>query len=177
MRKVVLYIAMSIDGYVADMSGAVDWLGGDNSDIDASGSYPEFIRTVDTVILGWKTYHQIVTELSPDEWAYSGMQSYVMTHKKINATNDIVFTDTAIDELIASLHNQEGKDVWICGGADIVNQCRRLDLIDRYVITVIPTLLGGGVRLFEENISERKLKLISTTSYNGMTDLIYERRI
>ena len=81
MRKVVIYIAMSLDGYIADKNGSVSWLGGDGSDKDNFGSYPEFIETVDTVILGYTTYNQIVTELSPDVWPYDGKATYVPTHR------------------------------------------------------------------------------------------------
>ena len=57
MRNVVLYLAMSLDGYPADKNGGVDWLGGDGSDPASAGSYPAFYETVDTVVMGWNTYH------------------------------------------------------------------------------------------------------------------------
>ena len=126
--------------------------------------------------MGWKTYHQVNTELSPDQWVYSGMKSYIITHQKLAATEDIEYTEQPLEELIADLKKQEGKHIWICGGASIVGQLIEKNLIDRYHITVIPTLLGGGIRLFEKSHEELKLKLIGTQSYNGMTDLIYERR-
>lgn len=177
MRKVILYIAMSLDGYIADQEGGVEWLGGQDTASEEMGSYPEFIQTVDTVIMGWKTYQQVITELSPDEWVYSGMKSYIITHQKLSVTVEIECTEQPLEELIADLKKQEGKDIWICGGASISGQLIEKNLIDRYHITVIPTLLGGGIRLFEASHEELKLKLISTQSYNGMTDLIYERRI
>lgn len=176
MRKVILYIAMSLDGYIADPKGGVEWLGGQDAASEDMGSYPEFIQTVDTVIMGWKTYHQVTTELSPDQWVYSGMKSYIITHQKLAATEDIEYTEQPLEELIADLKKQEGKHIWICGGASIVGQLIEENLIDRYHITVIPTLLGDGIRLFEKSHKELKLKLIGTQSYNGMTDLIYERR-
>nr|WP_307989718.1 dihydrofolate reductase family protein [uncultured Niameybacter sp.] len=176
MRKVILYIAMSLDGYIADPKGGVEWLGGQDAASEDMGSYPEFIQTVDTVIMGWKTYHQVTTELSPDQWVYSGMKSYIITHQKLVATEDIEYTEQPLEELIADLKKQEGKHIWICGGASIVGQLIEKNLIDRYHITMIPTLLGDGIRLFEKSHEELKLKLIGTQSYNGMTDLIYERR-
>lgn len=74
------------------------------------------------------------------------------------------------------LKDESGKDVWICGGANLVEQLVNEDLIDYYYITVIPTLLGSGIRLFENTKREIKLRLLNTQSYNGMTDLIYTRR-
>lgn len=176
MRKVILYIAMSLDGYIADKNGDVDWLGGDGSDDNQAGSFPGFMETVDTVVLGYQTYHQIVTELSPDNWIYSGKTSYVITHKEEKSTGEIIFTKESMTDLIATLKMQDGKNIWICGGASIANQFIHLDLIDRYHITVIPTILGNGVRLFEKHSTEHLLRLISTEHYNGMVDLVYEPR-
>ena len=177
MRKVILYIAMSLDGYIADKDRNVDWLNGDGSEPENFGSYIEFIDTVDTVILGYKTYHQIVTELSPDVWAYEGKQSYVITHKNIQPTNGITFTGKNLGELIAEIKNKDGKAIWICGGSAIANQLIDLDLIDTYTISIIPTILGDGIRLFDTHKIEHQLKLISTRNYNGITDLVYEKRI
>ena len=74
MKKINLFIAMSLDGYIADEKGGVDWLGGQNNDQDIGNddmdSYSDFITDIDTVIMGWNTYHQIVTELSPNKWIY-----------------------------------------------------------------------------------------------------------
>ena len=85
-------------------------------------------------------------------------------------------TDLAPADPIKQLREKPGKDIWICGGANIVQQLMEEDLIDRYHITVIPTLLGAGIRLFENGRSERKLKLAGTRSYNGMVELVYVRR-
>lgn len=175
MRQVVLYIAMSLDGYIADKDGGVSWLSGDGSGPENRGSYNHFIQTVDTVILGYKTYHQITTELSPDVWVYDDKMSYVITHNKLENKKNIVFCDN-LQELITKLKNEDGKDIWICGGAGIVNQLIALNLIDRFCVTVIPTILGDGIKLFENVEKETKLELVSTQSYNGMIDLFYEKR-
>lgn len=176
MRKIVLYIAMSLDGYIADESGNVDWLGGHNNENNEPGSYPEFIKTVDTVILGWTTYHQIAIELFPQGWPYEGMKSYVITHRQAESTDEIIFTDKNPVDLINELKVQKGKDIWICGGASVINPLIKSDLIDQYTISIIPTVMGRGIRLFENDLPERKLKLISTTHYDGITDLVYEPR-
>ena len=176
MRKIVLYIAMSLDGYIADEKNGVEWLGGDNSDPENMGSYEKFIDTIDTVILGHKTYHQIVTELSPDAWVYAGMQSYVMTHRKFENTDEICFTDENFTDLFSKIREKEGKDIWVCGGASIANELIDLNLIDRYHISVIPTILGGGIKLFNNHLKNTDLKLVSTENYNGIVDLVYDVR-
>lgn len=85
MRKVSLFIAVSLDGYIADADGKVDWLEGQESTGAESESYDNFIKDIDTVIMGWNTYNQIITELSPDEWVYSGLNTYVITHKEMKS--------------------------------------------------------------------------------------------
>lgn len=176
MRNVILYICMSLDGFIADTSGGVDWLGGEDDDNQVEGSYSQFIETVDTVIMGHTTYHQIITELYPDNWPYANLESYILTHMDCQNVNGIHFVNKDIGELIKNLKEQEGKHVWICGGADIVNQCIAINAIDRYCITVLPIIKGDGIRLFHRSIHEIRLKLLSTRSYNGMTDLFYEKR-
>lgn len=197
-RKVVLFIAMSLDGYIADANGGVEWLNdadgaGEKEDSDDrkesarreqpkdcsetdEDSYSLFIKDVDTVIMGWNTYHQIVTELSPDEWVYGGMKTYVLTHRNCASTEEIRFCSEKPSDLLRRLKAEDGKNIWICGGADVVRQLMREDLIDAYDISVIPTLLGGGVRLFDAVGTETKLRLKRTKNSGGIVELVYERR-
>lgn len=176
MRKIIAYIAMSLDGYISDEKEGVSWLSGDGSEEDNIGSYPDFIKTVDTVILGYKTYYQIMSELSPDVWPYAGKKTYVLTHKELDNKNEIVFTSESIMELAGKLNQTEGKNIWICGGSSIINQFHHLGLIDEYCISIIPTILGKGTRLFEEQDAEQKLKFLSLQHYNGIVDVRYEKR-
>ena len=176
MRKVVLFIAMSLDGYIADKEGKVDWLQGVKEYEDDMISYNEFIKDMDTVIMGWNTYEQIVSELSKDSWVYEDFMSYVITHRQMEDKACIKFVNDNVCSLIKELKMKKGKDIWICGGANIVSQLMKEALIYRYHISVIPTILGDGISLFEKNNKEIKLKLIDTKTYNGIVDLIYELR-
>ncbi len=176
MRKVIVYIAMSLDGYIATVDDDVSWLGGDGSDADNFGSYPTFIEQIDTVILGRSTYHQIATVLAPNDWPYKGKQSYVLTHKDIADTEEISFTSEALSSLIARIRAKDGKDIWICGGANIINQFHDEGLVDEYHISIIPRILGEGIRLFNKTEHSLELKLKSTMNYNGIVDLVYAKR-
>lgn len=176
MRKCKLFIAMSLDGYIADDKGKVDWLKGQGNDDENVDSYSEFVKGIDTVLMGWNTYDQIVNELSKDQWIYEDFMTYVITHKDIDGLNNIRFTDKNPVDLIKELKTKEGKDIWICGGAALVNQLVENNIIDVYYITVIPTILGSGIRLFEQGKQEILLKLVKTQAYNGMVDLVYTKR-
>lgn len=176
MRKVSLFIAMSLDGYIADSKGGVDWLKGQGNDDENIDTYSEFIKNIDTILMGWNTYYQVVTELSPEKWIYNDFTTYIITHKEYPSSEKIRFVSVDPIDLVKSLKEEKGKDIWICGGANLVQQFVNADFIDDYYITVIPTLLGSGIRLFEHAKYEIRLKLLKTQSYNGMTDLIYKRR-
>ena len=89
MRRICLFIAMSLDGYIADERGGVDWLAGQGDESETIDTYSEFIEAVDTVFMGWNTYHQIVTELSPQEWVYDDLMTYVFTHRSCNSLKNV----------------------------------------------------------------------------------------
>lgn len=176
MRKIRLFIAMSLDGYIADSLGGVDWLGGQGNEEEMIDTYAEFVTQVDTVIMGWNTYHQVATELSPEEWVYKDLTSYVVTHRECSSSEAVRFTQEEPCSLVRRLRQEKGKDIWICGGAKLIRQLVNEDLIDVYYISVIPTLLGEGIRLFGGSGRRIPLRLVKTQSYDGITDLIYERR-
>lgn len=176
MRKTILYISSSLDGYIADADGKVSWI--DQCDIseEAAGSYDRFIKNIDTVIMGWTTYNQIVTELSPDCWIYKGLQSYIVTHRKNTSTDDIFFTDENPSDLIARLKKCPGKDIWICGGASIANQLMASGQIDIIYLTILPVTLGAGIRLFQEGLPFSTYTLSNINRYDDVAELIYSRK-
>ena len=176
MRKIVLFIAMSLDGYIADTDGKVDWLAGQDNDVECDDSYADFVNSVDTVIMSWTTYHQIITELSPGQWVYDNLQSYVITHRNYASKNNISFISENPCTLANNLKQQNGKDIWICGGADIIHQLMQNNLIDKYYISIIPTILGNGIRLFDVTDRKTDLRFITSKSSNGIVELVYEKR-
>ena len=176
MRKIILYIAMSLDGYIADKNGGVDWLSGQDAEEEDEGTYSEFVQGVDTVVMGWNTYAQVRTELSPKIWPYEELISYVITHRDEKPTDNIKFVGEEPCELIARLKEMPGKDIWICGGSSIIQPLIRENLIDEYRISVIPTILGDGILLFGNWKTELHLRLKETKMYNGIAELVYTRR-
>ena len=142
MRKVTLFIAISLDGYIADEQGRVDWLQGEEADKDDMVSYYDFIKDIDSVVMGWTTYHQLVSEICPEKWIYEDLHSYVITTKQKESTDKITFVQQSPKQLIEDLLQKEGK----------------------------------GIRLFENIESNKKLTLTATKHYNGIVDLVYEKR-
>ena len=119
MGQVVLYLAISVDGYLADEQGGVAWLSGDGSEPDAPGSYPAFLNTVDAIVMGWTTYHQLITELSPNSWPYEGRPCYVVTHRQEEDQEHISFWNGELTALVDKLKGSHEGNIWICGGASV----------------------------------------------------------
>ena len=156
----MLYIGMSLDGYIADRGGGVGWMDGQDGG-GTEESYAGFLAAVDTVVMGWNTYRQIVTELSPGQWPYEGLSCYVLTSRSLPDLKEIHFTS---------------RDIWICGGAKAAQTLLKEDLIDEWRISILPTLLGAGIALFGPMDRERKLRLTGVQTENGITELRYTRR-
>lgn len=177
MRKVILYIAVSLDGYIADDKGAIDWISGQDENVEMEDTFTPFFSGVDTVIMGRKTYNQIVTELSPDQWPYEGATTYVLTHhKETDDTENICFKNIDVYRLVEELKQKSGKDIWICGGADVAQQLISNNQIDIYHLAVIPVLLGNGIRLFGSTDRKINLEMIGTKEYNGIIEVVYSHK-
>ncbi|MEW9937186.1 dihydrofolate reductase family protein [Clostridium butyricum] len=173
-RKVVLYIAVSLDGYIARNNGEVDFLEGDGSDKNGDVGYIDFYNTIDTVIMGNSTYEQI---MSWGEYPYKGTEGYVYTNKNIENNEDVIFTNINPRELIKELKKKEGKDIWVVGGAQIAKIFMNENLIDEYITATMPVLIGDGIKLFDKNNEEDiKLGLKESNVVNGIVINKYFKR-
>lgn len=173
-RKVVLYIAVSLDGYIARNNGEVDFLEGDGSNKDGDVGYVDFYNTIDTVIMGNSTYEQII---GWGEYPYKGAEGYVYTNKNIANNEDVTFTNINPKELINELKKKEGKDIWVVGGAQIAKIFMKENLIDEYIIATIPVLIGDGIKLFDKNNEDDiRLQLKESKIVNGIVINKYIKR-
>lgn len=172
MRTVTLFIAMSLDGYIADDQGGTSWL--EETSNGCMAGYDAFYQEIDTIIMGRTTYEQIKAMSS--SWPYENCMTYVLTHEPLCDDSNICFINDSISNLLSTLQTQTGKGIWICGGAHVISQAMQRDLIDRYWITVMPILLGDGITLFQPTYSPLDLTLIEQTRYGDMMDLVYERK-
>ncbi|WP_027701219.1 dihydrofolate reductase family protein [Metaclostridioides mangenotii] len=176
MRKTILFIGISLDGFIADKNGGVDWLVGNGEAGVVDSRYEEFLANIDTVILGNTTYQQVVHELSPGVWPYSGMKSYVLSNKPQQAKEDTIFLKEDVNTLVQNLKKEEGKDIWIVGGAGLIQPLLQSNAIDEYNISVIPTILGDGIKLFQDTFQPIQLEFISQDEVDGIVSLIYKKK-
>ena len=172
-RKVILYIAMSLDGYIARQDGDIGWL----SLVEQTGEdygYNDFIATVDTVILGRKTYDKVLS--FGIGFPHADKECYVITRSEIPSKEKITFYNKDLKELVTTLKDKTGKNIFIDGGAEIVNELVKQNLIDEYIISIIPILLGNGIKLFNDSAREQQLQCINVQKFeSGLVQLHYER--
>ena len=172
-RKVVLYIAQSLDGYIARENNDISWLSVVERDNEDYG-YDDFIKSVDTVFMGRKTYEKVLT--FGMEFPHKGRRCYVLSKTLRGADENVQFFSGDIDDLITKIKEQKGEDIFIDGGSEVVREFRDNDLIDEYVISIIPILLGKGIRLFRETETQNNLKLVDSKIFvSGLVQLKYVR--
>ncbi len=115
------------------------------------GIYDDFYKSIDTVILGKTTFDQIENELAPGNWPYADKQSFVLTNSDWESDAEhITFTNKNPETLIAEIREKRGHDIWICGGAFVANEFLTAGLVDIIHLSVMPKILGDGVRLFSQ---------------------------
>ncbi|WP_222912752.1 dihydrofolate reductase family protein [Natrinema sp. SYSU A 869] len=172
---ITLYIATSVDGYVADAEGSVDWLeefqAESDGDEDVEG-FSEFFETVDCLVMGATTYEQV---LGFGEWPYGDKPTYVFTHRSLSpATEAVRFVNGEIADLVPELR-QQYNHVWVVGGAHLAQSFFQECEIDVIQLSFIPILLGGGIQLFSGEYDEQRLRLVDTTTHNsGIVEHHYE---
>lgn len=174
MRKVKLYIAMSLDGKIADRQGAVDWLEQVPNPQNTDYGYSDFLRTIDTTIMGNDTYKEVL-KLSP-VFPYTEKTNYVLTRDSSLKDNDQVkyISEDPID-FIRNLKNTPGKDLWLIGGGQVNTLLHTANLIDEYLVYLMPVVVGAGIPLFADSPARQFLDLVRTETYSsGVTCLHYK---
>jgi len=172
MSELVLYIAQSLDGYIARKNGSLDWLH-DFDDESTAQRYDRFIETVGVIIIGYSTYQKLIEELNTDQWPYSDKQVYVFSHHNHDNPYGVVFVKNTLNDFVLNLKNTTKDTIWLVGGSEIIHQCMQNDLIDRYIITLIPTILGEGILLFKKPNMKSELKQIAVTILNKCVECEY----
>jgi len=176
MRKIIVYIATSADGFIARKDGAVDWL--DRPPVKGNYGMGEFYKSIDTILWGRKTYDMIRKfqkegKAAPD--MFGGTKNYAFSRrppKKVLAGFD--FVTEPIRKFARRLRKQKGKDIWMMGGGGIIGSFLDEGAIDEFIINVIPTFIGEGIPLIAPRHRTVPLKLLSTKKFSdGVLRLHY----
>ena len=176
MRKIKLYIAVSLDGFIASPSGDVDWLNEIPNPHGTDHGYKELIESVDIVLMGGNTYHQIIN--FGVQWPYKDKTTYVIARHDTNILKeeDIHFLTEEFHKTLVSLKAEDGKDIWLVGGGELTTMLLNRNLIDEMRLCLVPMLLGKGIPLFPNNPLKSKWTLKESKSYDtGLVVNTYEK--
>lgn len=167
MRKIILNLAVSLDGYIAGPKGEYDWCLTDDD-----YGMTSFLESVDTLLIGRKTFDLLIEYGDP----YPDKTNYVFSTRLKNSDyKNVTIVNEDIISFADKLRKQDGKNIWLFGGAQIAYPLYDQNMIDQMVLSVHPVLLGGGIPLFRPGY-RRNLKLTDCTRYpSGLVQLTYSK--
>ncbi len=170
-RKLILYIATSVDGYIAKPGDDLSFL--DRVHVPGEDyGYQAFMDTVDTVILGRRTYDWVLQQV--DTFPHADRETYVITRTARPTTGKVQFYTGDLNALIHKLKSRQGGNIFCDGGAALVQALLKEKRLDELIISVIPVMVGEGIRLFQDGRPEQDLQLVSAQSYaSGLVQLHY----
>ena len=171
MTDIAYYVAMSLDGYIATPDGGVGWLSEfEGGDVDYG--YADFLASLDTVLMGRRTYEQVLTF---GVWPYQGKACWVFSHQELApASPEVIVTAATPLEVATEMAARRLRRAWLVGGAALAASFRSAGLISEYYVAVIPIILGAGIPLFAAPGPRHRLALAEATPYpNGIVMLHY----
>ena len=171
MRKVVLGLGISLDGYIARPDGAVDFLF-----MPSDFSMAPFFKTIDAAIMGRKTLDAGL-KMGGGSLPKSSMATYVLSRSQPpGERHGVMFSDESPAAIIERLRKKRGKDIWLMGGGELAREFLKADLVDELYLGVVPVVLGEGIPLFPSGFPQREFKLIENKTYSkGLISLRYKR--
>lgn len=169
-RKVVLYIGVSLDGYIATKDDSLEWLL--NTQGCGDNGFGAFYDSVETIIMGKRTYDWIM-EQENGRFPYIGKECYVYSTRRMDDTAYVKFTSQSPEKLFAGL-KKEGKKIWIVGGSQVIDLFRKKNLIDEYILNIAPVILGKGIPLFCEGEKEN-LVLDKVRTFGQFLEVSYHK--
>ena len=169
MRKVKYGVGVSLDGYIAAPNGSVEWLNRAMSKAKGEDfGMREFFRTIDTVLMGRKSY-EIARKIGrTDKSPYPDLKTYVFSRSLPPGVRDgVEFVSGDPGELIAQLKQQPGKDIWLSGGGELAREVLKSKALDEVILGVAPVLIGAGVLTFPPGFPETEFELVECKQYKG----------
>lgn len=173
MRKISIFIAMSLDGYIAKTNDDLSFLKLVEKEGEDYG-YTKFTETIDTLIIGRNTYDYVLKNIGSSHYDNGQRDVYVITRTERPNVGRTTFYTGDLTELVKRLKSENGKNIYCDGGAEVINELLKHNLIDEFIISVVPVLLGNGTRLFKDGRPEQILKLVTAKTFEtGLTQLHY----
>lgn len=177
MAKLVLYIATSLDGYIARTGGEIDWLEQVSNPNQIDHGYQGFLSGIGALVMGRKTYDKILG--FGIDWPYPDLACFVASRRgtlEVGSPNTTHISDD-LEETIVQLKADLSQDIWLVGGGELVQYLLQAQLIDQVIITLVPVTLGDGIRLFPPPGPIQDWELDKVERFEtGLVSLSYTRK-
>lgn len=177
-RKIILDLAVTLDGFIEGKNGEVDWC-----IMDPEMEFTNFLNQIDTILYGrksydlWGNYHPSieVSETDKEMWnLVHSKEKYVFSRTQTNSENKAIYINENIIEEVAKLKKMPGKDIWLYGGSSLITSFINLGLVDEFRLSIHPVILGEGKPLFVDIKQRKNLILVSTRTFSsGVVQVIY----
>lgn len=181
--RVTIHMAASLDGFVARRDGRVDWLETPDDYPAGETLAPEsaaaFLETIDCYVMGSKTYETALKfEAEGFGWVYGTKPTFVLTSRDLPRTHDsIEFYSGDLARLMNQRLRPAFRSIWVAGGGAVAGECLRLGLADEIRYSILPVVIGDGIRFFDRLDRDVALHLAEVKPYrSGMVELRYEVR-
>lgn len=179
--RVTIHMAASLDGFIARKDGRVDWL-------ETSDEYPggvamdaafveAFLKTIDCYVMGSRTYEVALGfEAKGFGWVYGEKPTFVLTHRELpRSRSSVEFYSGDLARLVNERLRPAYRGIWFAGGGAVSGECLRLGLADEIRYSILPVLIGDGIRFFDRLQADVALHLTDAKAYrNGMVGLCYD---
>lgn len=184
MKKVILFIATSEDGYIARRDGSIDWLTSWSFSEGEDGGFQSFYARISTILIARKTFEHVL-QLTEGPYPHQDRETYLITSNEnyptipeIHGEKLSVWSKDIVGH-VRRLKEEDGNDIWLCGGSTIINILMHAKLIDEWNITVLPVRLGDGIPLWDETSRQLFNNLVCKHErhFDGCTQKIYEKGI
>jgi dihydrofolate reductase len=181
--RVTIHMATSLDGFIARKDGSVDWLETSDEFADGTTMDPEFaeafLKTIDCYVMGSRTYETALTfEAKGLGWVYGDKPVFVLTSRKLPRSRSTVkFNSGDLTRFVNGRLRPTFRAIWFVGGGVVSGECLRLGLADEVRYSILPILIGDGIRFFEKLDRDIALHLTEVKAYkSGTVALSYEVR-
>jgi len=169
MRKIILQLAVSLDGYIEGPNGEFDWCF-----TDQDYGMSAFFKRVDATFMGRKSYELALAMAAEIPPGFPKMKEYVFSNTLSKVKEGVILVNGDIKSEVEKIKKEKGKDIWLFGGAELISSLMNLDLVDEIILAVHPVVLGSGKALFKEIKERTWLTLTDHKIYsNGLVFLTY----
>ena len=169
MRKIILGLAVSLDGFIEGPNGEYDWCF-----TDQDYGMTEFYKRIDSLFIGRRSYELLLTLGDDAMPGFPKLKEYVFSTTMKDAKPGVIIINDDIKKNIEKIKHEPGKDIWLFGGASLTSSLLNLDLVDEMSLAIHPIILGSGKPLFSDIKKRIPLDLIDTKTYSsGLVTIVY----